>query len=215
MTVITASRLILGDDAVWLYSRSWKTNFRGRRQKGVRLIEIRGSKESLKMLNRFYVVVPVVSIFVMMAGFVLSEAGSASVIQNSYSSVALPTPENGDKPAYSAYRGIGIGVSMEEARLKLGSPKDKSEVLDFFVFSDNESAQVLYDKDHKVYAISVTYVGNMDSVPAPKIVFGEDVDKTPDGGVHKLVRYPKAGYWISYTRTAGDDPLVIIAMQKM
>jgi hypothetical protein len=55
----------------------------------------------------------------------------------------------------------------------------------------------------------------MDAVPAPKIVFGEDVEKTAEGGVQKLVRYPKAGFWISYTRTAGDDPLVIIAMQKM
>jgi hypothetical protein len=167
------------------------------------------------MLNRKYVVVPVVSILLIVAGFLLSETGSASVTQTSMGPAAMPTPENGDKPSYSGYRGLGIGMSMEEARTKLGAPKDKSEVQDFFVFSGNESAQVLYDKDHKVYAISVTYVGKMDAVPAPRNVFGEDVEKNAEGGIHKLVRYPKAGYWISYTRTAGDDPLVIIAMQKM
>ena len=34
-----------------------------------------------------------------------------------------------------------------------------------------------------------------------KDVFGEDVPAKADGGVSKMVRYPKAGYWISYNMT--------------
>jgi hypothetical protein len=26
--------------------------------------------------------------------------------------------------------------------------------------------------------------------------------------------YPKAGYWVAYSRTAGDEPLTIITMQR-
>jgi hypothetical protein len=29
------------------------------------------------------------------------------------------------------------------------------------------------------------------------------------------VRYPKAGFWVSYSRTAGDTPIVTIQIQKM
>ena len=32
---------------------------------------------------------------------------------------------------------------------------------------------------------------------------------------HKLVRYPKAGCWVSYSRTAGDTPIVTVTIQKM
>ena len=32
--------------------------------------------------------------------------------------------------------------------------------------------------------------------------------------MHKMVTYTEAGYWVSYSRTAGDSPLVIITMQK-
>jgi hypothetical protein len=30
-----------------------------------------------------------------------------------------------------------------------------------------------------------------------------------------MVKYPKAGYWISYLKTGGDQPLVMITVQKM
>jgi hypothetical protein len=29
------------------------------------------------------------------------------------------------------------------------------------------------------------------------------------------VRYPKEGYWVSYSRTAGDTPIISITIQKM
>jgi len=29
------------------------------------------------------------------------------------------------------------------------------------------------------------------------------------------VRYPKAGYWVSYNRTAGNSPMITITMQAI
>ena len=118
-----------------------------------------------------------------------------------------------DKPLYSEYKGVRLGMEASEVRKKLGDPTDKGDVQDFFVFSETESAQVFYAKG-KVMAISVNYVDEK-SAPQPKIVLGTDIEAKPDGAMHKMVRYPEAGYWVSYNRTGGGDPLVTVTMQKM
>ena len=119
------------------------------------------------------------------------------------------------KSAGFVYKGVNIGMSADDVRKMLGDPKDKSDPQDLFLFGDNESAQFIYGPDKKVTAIMVTYSGNLSEAPTAKDVFGEDVPAKADGGVSKMVRYPKAGYWISYNRIAGDDSIVSIAMQKM
>jgi hypothetical protein len=118
-----------------------------------------------------------------------------------------------DKPLYVDYKGVRIGMDVGEARKKLGDASDKSDTQDFYVFSEQETAQVFYDKG-KVMAVSVNYLGDK-SAPLPKIVLGIDIEAKPDGGMFKLVRYPEAGYWVSYNRTGGDDPLVTVTMQKI
>jgi len=130
--------------------------------------------------------------------------------------VAVPSATPGDKPPYTAYKGVTIGMATADARTKLGSPKDKSDDQDFFEFSSRESAQVYYDAaTHTVTAVMVTYTGKLDGVPAARDIFGEDAQAKPDGGIFKMVRYPKAGFWISYNKTSGDEPMIIIALQKM
>ena len=130
------------------------------------------------------------------------------------SAVPMPTPL--ENPPYTAYKGITIGMKTDEARTKLGGPKEKSDDQDFFEFSSRESAQVYYDAaTHTVTAVMVTYTGKLDGVPAAKDIFGEDAEVKADGGIFKMVRYPKAGFWISYNKTSGDEPMVIIALQKM
>ena len=44
---------------------------------------------------------------------------------------------------------------------------------------------------------------------------GKDDEAKPDGGMFKVVQYPKFGFWVSYVRTGGDDPMVIVTIQKM
>ena len=119
-----------------------------------------------------------------------------------------------DKPLYIEYKGVRIGMETAEVRKKLGDPADKGDVQDFFVFSEKESAQVYYSKG-KVMAISVNYVGEGSGAPLPKLVLGTDIEAKADGAMHKIVRYPEAGYWVSYNRTGGDDPLITVTMQKI
>jgi hypothetical protein len=64
-------------------------------------------------------------------------------------------------------------------------------------------------------AVSVDYFGGNSNAPLPTSVLGEDLQAKPDGSMYQLKRYPDAGYWVSYNRTAGDNPVVTITMQKI
>lgn len=117
-------------------------------------------------------------------------------------------------PVFTDYRGVRIGMSAEEVRAKLDGIK-KGDTQDFLVFSEHESAQIYYDDAGKVMAISVDYFGDDNNAPAPEAVLGESLQAKGDGSMYQLKRYPEAGYWVSYNRTAGDKPIVTITMQKM
>jgi hypothetical protein len=125
-----------------------------------------------------------------------------------------PADQAQDAPPFREYKGVRIGMAAEEARRLLGNPTDKDDKQEVFAFSDDESCQVYYDAAKKVSAVSITYL-SAKAVPAPKAVLGEEPEARQDGSFSKLIRFPKAGYWVSYTRTSGDAPMTIIAMQKI
>ncbi|MBD0326963.1 MAG: hypothetical protein ICV68_11055, partial [Pyrinomonadaceae bacterium] len=118
-------------------------------------------------------------------------------------------------PLFSNYKGVSIGMSADEVRAHLDHLKEKGKVQDFFVFSDSESAQVYYDGEGKVTAISVNYMGDDSNAPKPAAVLGEEIQAKPDGSMYQLIRYLSAGYWVAYSRTAGSDPIITVTMQKM
>lgn len=120
-----------------------------------------------------------------------------------------------DKPLYQEYRGIQLGMAAEEVRKKLGTPADKSDEQDFFNFNDAESAQIFYDKTKKVMAISANFLQGAQNAPTPKALFGEELAAKADGSVYKMARYPKAGCWLSYSKTAGNSPLISVTLQKI
>ena len=116
-------------------------------------------------------------------------------------------------PVFKDYRGVSIGMSAEQVRAKLENLKE-GKGQDFLFFSDRESAQIYYDKQDKVIAISVDYFGRSNA-PAADAVLGIALQAKADGSMYQLSRYPDQGYWVSYNRTAGDKPIVTITMQKM
>jgi hypothetical protein len=118
-------------------------------------------------------------------------------------------------PVFHEYRGVQIGMTTDDARKKLGNPKEKGDEQDFYVFSEKESAQVVYDKEHKVSTLSVDFLPGASDIPTPKAVLGSDLEAKPDGSMHKMIRYTKAGCWVSYSRTAGDSPMVSITIQRI
>lgn len=157
--------------------------------------------------SRRFVLLPSLFVFLIFAS---ANLGSAQV---AYAQKAI-AEKKADKPLYIEYKGVSLGMEASDVRKKLGNPTDKSDVQDFYVFSDTETAQVFYTKG-KVMAVAVNYVGDKSGAPLPKIVLGTDIEAKPDGAMHKIVRYPEAGYWVSYNRTGGDDPLITVTMQKI
>ena len=121
--------------------------------------------------------------------------------------------QGAQKPVFEGYKGVMIGTSMSDARTKLGNAKDKSDAEDYYVFSDNESVQVLYDNNKTVRVISINYVGK--NAPSTMDILGVEVEAKPDGSINKRVNYPKSGFWISYFKTGGDDPITVVTVQKM
>src|SRR6266567_1443320 len=111
-----------------------------------------------------------------------------------------------NEPMFSDFKGVRIGMPAEDARKKLGTPRDKSDEQDFYIFNDTQAIQIYYDKDKLVSAISIDYMEGASGVPSCKEVLGTEAERKDDGSVYKMMRYPKAGYWVSYSRTAGNAP---------
>jgi hypothetical protein len=125
-----------------------------------------------------------------------------------------PADKPKEEPPFHDYKGVHIGMTADEARKILGNPTDKDDKQDFYSFNEKESCQVYYDDTKKVFAVSVTYLAPT-GAPAAKSILGADADTKQDGSIYKMIRFPKVGYWVSYTRTSGDAPMTIIAMQKI
>jgi hypothetical protein len=87
--------------------------------------------------------------------------------------------------------------------------------MDIYLFNENQAVQVYYDKTKTVSAISIDFMSGATDIPNAKDVVGADPDQRADGSSYKMVRYPKAGYWVSYSRTAGKEPTITITMQKI
>ena len=124
-------------------------------------------------------------------------------------------PDADNRPAFRDFKGVSIGMPADEARKKLGSPRDKSAEQDFYMFGDNQAVEVFYDKAGAVNAISIDFMSGANAIPSCKDVLGAEAEKKADGSVYKLIRYPKVGYWVSYSRTAGAEATVTITMQKI
>jgi hypothetical protein len=119
-------------------------------------------------------------------------------------------------PVLTDYKGIKIGTTAEEVRDKLGKAKidDKNG---FFYDWDEETAQIRLDADKKVMFVSITYSDKNENTPKFTDVFAAEVPvpAKPDSSVYKLVDYPEAGFWLAYSRTAGEKPQVTVTMQKL
>ena len=126
-----------------------------------------------------------------------------------------PVAGGEEEPVFHDYRGVKLGWLADDVRKKLGNPANKADDQDYYIFNENERAQVYYDKaTRQVTAISVDFMNGAKEIITPQQVFGSDVESKPDGSKYRLVRYPKAGYWVSYSRTAGDSPIITVTIQK-
>lgn len=152
-------------------------------------------------------------------GSIVLFAAASAVSAQSSGTAAKPAatpPANAGK--MSEFRGIKIGMAKDDVKKTI----DKDPVVSddsgfYYVFSDTESAQISLDDNKNVRAIAVMFSAVDASTPKITDVLGKDVSAKPadDGQVYDMVRYPEAGYWISYNRSGGDSPRVTIMIQKI
>jgi len=151
--------------------------------------------------------------FLLIVTFVFLSSVTASA-QRKPGGPVSPAAE-GQSNSFHAYRGVELGMTAEEVRKKLGEPKDKGTEQDFFVFNETETAQIVYDKSQKVVTISADFLTQGPDVLTAKQVIGADIEAKPDGSIYKMMRFPKAGYWVSFNRTSGATPMTTVTLQKI
>jgi len=117
-------------------------------------------------------------------------------------------------PLFTEYKSVRLGMTAAEARAKLGDPELKESDQDYYVISDNETVQIVYNPAGKIVTISVDYMGGV-GAPDPTAVVGGDLQLKPSGALYRMVRYDGEGYWVSYNRSAGPVIVVTITMQRI
>ena len=141
---------------------------------------------------------------------------SAPIEANSQSAAKKASPVSEvTKSSHWAYRKVTLGMNADETRKTLGDPKDRSDDQDLYLFTEDELAQIYYDRNHLITAISVTFYKDLAKAPTARDVLGEDAPKGAAGSIFKTVRFPKAGYSVSYSKTSGDSASVSITFQKL
>ena len=133
-------------------------------------------------------------------------------------SVAAQTPDNGARaakkaPVMKGYKGVMIGMTANDIRLKLGEPLSKSDAQDYYAITEMESVQVFYNAEFKATTISIMYMDK--NAPTGKDVLGEEVAPKADGSLFKKIEYKEAGYSVLYCRSASETPITTVTFQKL
>jgi len=166
---------------------------------------MRYNTEKLRIRELIYLAIGVLLLLLM--GIVASgQTGTqASKVARGYSQI--------QQPLYKEYRGIHLGMTAAETRAKLGEPAMKSDEQDFYVFSVNETAQIVYT-EQKVVTISTDYLGGV-GAPDYKSVVREDLLQKPDGSLFRMALYDSERFWVSYYKSASAAPVVTITIGTM
>lgn len=144
-------------------------------------------------------------ILLLLLGAVATGQAQAKKIATQHSQV--------QQPLYREYRGVRLGMTAAEARAKLGQPAMKSDDQDFYIFSANETAQIVYAAQ-KVVTISTDYTAGAEG-PDYKTVVGDDLQQRPDGSLFKMVLHDSERFWVSYHKSASVMPVVTITIGTM
>ena len=123
---------------------------------------------------------------------------------------AIAARGQAQQPFYREYRGVRLGMTATETRAKLGEPSMKSDDQDFYVFTANETTQIVYE-NQKVVTISTDYTNGV-GAPNYKSVVGEGLLERPDGSLFRMVMYTPQRFWVSYNKSASVVPVVTVTI---
>ena len=152
--------------------------------------------------------------------FAVGANGQTVAVANQPASLTTkdPTPpaKKTSLPAMTEFRKVSIGLPADKVKELWGKAKVEDKDGFLFELSDSETAQVRLGPDQKVTAIAITFTGSKNA-PTLVEVFGEGAkpDNSQNGTVYKMVRYPDAGYWVSYFAGSGDNAVTTLTIQKL
>jgi outer membrane protein assembly factor BamE (lipoprotein component of BamABCDE complex) len=149
----------------------------------------------------------------LIAVFLFLGLNSSATAQAHKVKAAFTSEPAAQQPLYSEYKGVRLGMTAQEVRAKLGKPELAGNDQDYYVFSENETAQIGYDAAGTVVTISVDYLGGI-GAPDYKTVVGGELETTSDGSLYRLVRYQSLGFWVCYNRSTGPVATVSLTIQK-
>lgn len=161
----------------------------------------------MRLKSKFFSSVLIAAVFAL--GLAVDASGKIQGVKATFKSEGTT-----QQPRFSEYRGVKLGMSVEETRAKLGTPSIKYSDQDFFVISENETAQILYNAAQQVVTISVDYLLGI-GAPDYKAVVGVELEPMANGSLYKLVRYESLGFWASYHRTKSPVSNVTVTLQKI
>jgi hypothetical protein len=119
------------------------------------------------------------------------------------------------QPLFREYRGVRLGMTAAETRAKLGEPAFKSDDQDLYAFRAEETAQIVYNAEHKVVTISVDYTGG-NGAPDYRTVVGTGLLlQRPDGSLFRVVHYDAERLWVSFNKSAAVVPVVTVTIQAI
>lgn len=116
------------------------------------------------------------------------------------------------QPLYTEYRGVRLDMTAADVRAKLGEPSFKSDELDFFVISANETAQIAYNTAQRVMTISTDYAGGLGAPDYRSVVGDGLLVQRPDGSMFRMVMYDSERFWVSYNKSVTAVPVVTITI---
>lgn len=149
-----------------------------------------------------------------------SVSGQTVAVANPPAAAPTKSPSDPAKksslPAMTAFRQVSIGLAADKVKDLWGKAKVEDKDGFLFELSDSETAQVRIGPDQKVTAIAITFA-NSKGAPTLTEVFGEGAapDSSQNGTVYKMVRYPDAGFWVSYFAGSGDNAITTLTIQKL
>jgi hypothetical protein len=126
-----------------------------------------------------------------------------------------PTPTG---PFVSDLKGVKVGMTKKEVEGVLGRARVSDDAGMYYSFSDTQSAQIGLDSEGKVRTIALLFSEGDKHAMSYTDVFGPGTPPAPDanGNVYQMVRYPSAGFWISYSLTnTADSPMTVITMRRI
>ena len=120
-------------------------------------------------------------------------------------------------PAIKGLREVTLGMTVEQVKDTLGKPDVEDKTGLFFTPTKTESVQIGLDPKGTVRTIAVIYSEGDKNAPDFEDIFGPKVEKpeTKDT-VYKMVRYPEAGYWVSFSLSnPGSKPTTRVTMRRL